>query len=33
VANLLATADGVLGVSDRVLPLARQAVAWAEQLF
>ena len=31
--GLLATADGVWGVSERVMPLVQQAVAWAQQLF
>jgi hypothetical protein len=33
VAELLATADGVLGIVDRVRPLAQQALEWAGQLF
>jgi hypothetical protein len=30
---MLATVDGVLGVSERVLPLAQQALEWGRQLF
>jgi len=33
VAELLATADGVLGIVERVRPLAQQALEWAGQLF
>jgi hypothetical protein len=33
VAELLATADGVMGIVDRVHPLAQQALEWAGQLF
>ncbi|MDY7076489.1 MAG: caspase family protein [Chloroflexota bacterium] len=33
VAELLATADGVLGIVERVRPLAQQAFEWAGQLF
>jgi hypothetical protein len=33
VAQMLATGDGVLGVSERVLPLAQQALEWGGQLF
>jgi hypothetical protein len=33
VAQMLATVDGVLGVSERVLPLAQQALEWGRQLF
>jgi hypothetical protein len=33
VAELLATADGVLGIASRVQPLAQQALEWAGQLF
>jgi hypothetical protein len=33
VAELLATVDGVLGVGDRLLPWAQQAVTWGKQLF
>lgn len=31
--DLLATADGVLGATERILPLTRQAVEWAGQIF
>jgi hypothetical protein len=33
VAELLATADGALGIVERVRPLAQQALEWAGQLF
>lgn len=33
VAELLATVDGVWGVSARVLPLAQQALEWGKRLF
>jgi hypothetical protein len=33
VAQMLATVDGVLGVGERVLPLAQQALEWGGQLF
>jgi hypothetical protein len=33
VLGLLATADGVWGIAERALPLARQAVDWAQALF
>lgn len=31
--SLLATADGVWGLTERVTPLAQQALEWAQQLF
>jgi hypothetical protein len=33
VAQMLATIDGVWGVSERLLPLAQQALDWGQQLF
>jgi hypothetical protein len=33
VAQMLATIDGVWGVSERLLPLAQQALEWGKQLF
>lgn len=33
VTQMLATVDGVWGVSDRLLPLAQQALEWGQQVF
>jgi hypothetical protein len=33
IAQMLATVDGVCGVSERLLPLAKQALEWGKQLF